>query len=126
MFVYYLLVTNQNYLQQGQVYEAILDYKPPRAATDEICLKEGQEVIVLDKQKPHKWLVRTRKSKNFIRVEEGYAPSAYLKATNETVEVEQQSESQEPNDDRQNSSILPTTPAKDDAISQKDLKKKKE
>ena len=112
------------YSKQGQVYEAILDYKPPRAATDEICLKEGQEVIVLDKQKPHKWLVKTRKSKNFIRVEEGYAPSAYLKATNETVEVEPRSVSQEPTDD--NGLTTPTTPTKDDAAVQRDLKKKKE
>ena len=88
-------------------------------------------MIVLDKQKPHKWLVRTRKSKNCIRVEEGYAPSAYLKATNETVEVEPRSVSQEPNE---NSSLsggisslsTSTTTPKDDAAIQKDLKKKKE
>lgn len=39
---------------KGQVYEAILDYEPPRSATDEIQLKEGQEVIILSKDKPHK------------------------------------------------------------------------
>ncbi|KPM04337.1 unc-89-like protein 2 [Sarcoptes scabiei] len=40
------------------VYEVILDYKPPRSATDEISLKEGQEVIVLSKDKPHNMIVR--------------------------------------------------------------------
>lgn len=51
-----LSVSNEFLLWQGQVYEAILDYKPPRSATDEICLMEGQEVVVLGKDKPHKWV----------------------------------------------------------------------
>jgi len=36
------------------VYVAVFDYDPPNSATDEIGLKEGQEVIVLNKEKSNK------------------------------------------------------------------------
>ena len=60
----------------------------------------------------YRWKVRTRKSRLFPRVEEGFAPSAYLKAKNETVDldiVDTQSE-----------------PQKDEKTTLRDLKKKKE
>ncbi len=60
----------------------------------------------------NRWRVRTRRSKNFIKVEEGFAPSAYLKATNETVDVDAPDVTQE-------------TPKDEQAIA-KDNKKKKE
>jgi len=41
-------------LSTSNNYVAILDYKPTRSSIDEIALKEGQEVEVLSKEKPHK------------------------------------------------------------------------
>lgn len=60
-----------------------------------------------------RWRVRTRRSKKFVKVEEGFAPSAYLKATNESVDLDASDVKRE------------MTP-KDDAAISKDLKKKKE
>lgn len=60
-----------------------------------------------------RWRVRTRRSTKFLKVEEGFAPSAYLKATNESVDLDASEVKRE------------VTP-KDDAAISKDLKKKKE
>lgn len=59
-----------------------------------------------------RWKVRTRRSKLCPKVEEGFAPSAYLKAKNETVDLELGDVAEEPK--------------KDELTTQKDLKKKKE
>lgn len=59
-----------------------------------------------------RWKVRTRRTKEFTKVEEGFAPSAYLTAKNETVELETNEPTQEA--------------PKDEQSNLKDLKKKKE
>lgn len=113
---------------QGQVYEAILDYQPPRSATDEIRLKEGQEVIILGKDKPHKWRVRTRKTAANPEIKEGYAPSAYLQSKNEVVEVEDTALLQAASTASKSggsASSSSSRPDLDDGASLKDLKKRK-
>ncbi|XP_075678853.1 obscurin isoform X3 [Dermatophagoides pteronyssinus] len=110
--------------KEAQIYEVILDYKPPRSATDEICLKEGQNVIVLSKDKPHKWKVRTRKSEKFPKIEEGFAPSAYLKPTAEKLDQNEQAALQL----QQQTSITESEKASTKSSDQtnKDLNKKKD
>ncbi|XP_053213912.1 obscurin-like isoform X4 [Panonychus citri] len=72
------LKSRSSTINEENIYVAVLDYSPPKSAQDEIELKEGQEVIVLNKDKPHKWKVQTRPCKQNRISEEGFVPSCYL------------------------------------------------
>ncbi|XP_015782492.1 obscurin isoform X3 [Tetranychus urticae] len=72
------LKSRSSTINEENVYVAVLDYSPPKSAQDEIELKEGQEVIVLNKDKPHKWKVQTKPCKQNRISEEGFVPSCYL------------------------------------------------
>lgn len=70
-----------------------------------------------------RWKVRTRKTEKFPRVEEGFAPSAYLTSKNETVEVEVTDLTASP---AAFTAASVSDSAKDEQVNLKDLKKKKE
>lgn len=66
----------------------------------------------------YRWKVRTRKSEKFPMIEEGFAPSAYLKPTNEKLDSNEAAMLQQ-----QQTSIETERPKSDQT---KDLNKKKE
>ncbi|XP_064466282.1 obscurin-like isoform X4 [Ornithodoros turicata] len=61
----------------GEVYEAIMAYKPLSGDEEGVPLKEGQEVEVLDTSMPRKWRIRTKSTHTGVTVE-GCVPSCYL------------------------------------------------
>ncbi|KAJ3594699.1 hypothetical protein NHX12_004006 [Muraenolepis orangiensis] len=59
------------------IYVASADYNPTIASKENICLKEGQYVEVLDSAHPLKWLVRTKPTKT-TPSRQGWVSPAYL------------------------------------------------